>query len=116
MKVIRDEDLLNNVREVGDYLRTGLLRLMTSFDIVGDVRAAGFFLGVELVKDKQSRLASPDIAHRVVNLMRRKGVLISATGPHQNVLKLRPQLVFRKSHADLFLSALAEALEETAGT
>jgi 4-aminobutyrate aminotransferase-like enzyme len=110
LNVIHNERLLENVRDIGAYLKAGLDNLKESFDVVGDVRAAGFFLGVELVTDKATKTASPEVAHSLVNLMRNKGVLISATGPWANVLKLRPQLIFRREHADLFLEQLKESL------
>jgi 4-aminobutyrate aminotransferase-like enzyme len=112
LNVIRNERLLENVRDIGAYLKAGLDRLKESFEVVGDVRAAGFFLGVELVTDKATKTASPEVAHSLVNLMRNKGVLISATGPKVNVLKLRPQLIFRREHADLFLEQLKESLSD----
>lgn len=44
--------------------------------------------------------------------MRRKGILISATGPHGNVLKLRPQLIFQPDHVDLFMTSLEAVLSD----
>lgn len=112
LDAIRDEGLLENVCRIGTYLKSGLDRLKNAFDVVGDVRAAGFFLGVELVTDKVTKTASPELANRLVNRMKSKGVLLSATGPHLNVLKLRPQLVFSLEHADIFLDRLEETLHE----
>lgn len=110
LNAIRDQELLANVREVGTYLRAGLEGLKKKSSFIGDIRAAGFFLGVEVVTDQDTQAPSAKIAHAIVNGMRQAGVLISATGPNVNVLKLRPQLVFQRQHADIFLERLAKVL------
>jgi 4-aminobutyrate aminotransferase-like enzyme len=80
---------------------------------IGDVRGAGLFIGVELVSDREARTPDPALTSRIVNGLRRKHVLISASGPHANVLKVRPPLVFAEAHADLFVDALDETLSDT---
>jgi 4-aminobutyrate aminotransferase-like enzyme len=106
LEVIEAEGLLNNARDVGAYLRRGLEKLMARHEIVGDVRNAGLFLGVELVRDRESRAPDTESAARVVNAMRERRVLISATGPAANILKIRPPLVFSTANADLFVETL----------
>ncbi|MDR3005887.1 MAG: aspartate aminotransferase family protein, partial [Acidovorax sp.] len=66
---------------------------------------------VELVRDRLQRLPAKEETHRLVNLLREQHVLLSATGLHGNVLKLRPPLVFSKEHADLLLDTTAQALQ-----
>jgi 4-aminobutyrate aminotransferase-like enzyme len=80
---------------------------------IGDVRGAGVFTGVELVSNRDARTPDPALTGRIVNRLRRKHVLISASGPHANVLKVRPPLVFTEAHADLFVDALDETLSDT---
>ncbi len=72
------------------------------------MRGAGLFIGVDL--DLPSGEPAAEAAIAVVNRMRESGVLISATGPGGNVLKIRPPLVFQPEHADILLGALSEAL------
>ena len=78
---------------------------------IGDVRGAGMFVGVELVSDRASRAAHRELTSQVVNLMRDKGVLISACAMGHNVLKIRPLLAFEQEHAHLLLEAVGTALE-----
>jgi 4-aminobutyrate aminotransferase-like enzyme len=110
LDVIENEALIDNARDVGAYLRRGLDTLATRFNSIGDVRGAGLFLGVELVEPNTRR---PDAAltSHLVNALRDRRILISATGPAANVLKVRPQLVFGTAQCDILLDALAELLD-----
>lgn len=106
LRVLREEDLQANARDVGDYLKHGLLELAQRHEFIGDVRGEGLFIGVELVQDRDTQTPATTTAAAVVNGMRRRQVLISATGPSANILKIRPPLVFAREHADLLLERL----------
>jgi 4-aminobutyrate aminotransferase-like enzyme len=108
LAVIEDEDLVANAGQVGSYLRQGLLTLAERHPLIGDVRGEGLLLGVELIDEAGGPAAG--YAHQVTEAMRERGILLSATGPAGNVLKIRPPLVFRHEHADLVLQALDEVL------
>ena len=110
LDVIDNESLAQNAGKVGTYMREGLEKLAARHEIIGDVRGAGLFLGVEFVKDRKSKEPAPEETTRVVNDLRRRKVLISATGPGANILKIRPPLVFTQEHADIFLDAVGQAL------
>jgi 4-aminobutyrate aminotransferase-like enzyme len=108
LAVIDDEDLVANAGHVGAYLRQGLLTLAQRHPLIGDVRGEGLLLGVELIDEEGEPAAR--YGHHVTEAMRERGILLSATGPAGNVLKIRPPLVFRREHADLVLQALDEVL------
>jgi 4-aminobutyrate aminotransferase-like enzyme len=110
LDVIENEGLMENAATVGAYLAAGLRDLATRFPVIGDVRGAGLFLGVEMVKDGLSRESNPDAAAEAVNGLREEGVLISATGPNANILKIRPALVFTRANADFFVDKLEQVL------
>ncbi|MFO1467051.1 MAG: aminotransferase class III-fold pyridoxal phosphate-dependent enzyme [Steroidobacteraceae bacterium] len=112
LAVIEREQLLRNAREVGAYLREGLRALAQRHAVIGDVRGAGLFTGVELVSDRSRRTPAPRAARTVVNALRDRGVLISRIGTHDNVLKLRPPLVFGREHADRVLTELDATLAQ----
>ena len=114
LDVLRDEDRQRHALVVGSRLISGLKGLMERHPLVGDVRGSGFFLGVELVRDRQTREPAPDEACYVVNRLRERGILTGTDGPHENVLKLRPPLVFTEQDAELFVATLDEVLEEDA--
>jgi 4-aminobutyrate aminotransferase-like enzyme/Ser/Thr protein kinase RdoA (MazF antagonist) len=96
LDVIEDERLVEHAARVGS-------RLIGSLEQLGaEVRGRGLLVGVEL--------ASAEQAERVVNELRDKGILIGRTGQDENVLKIRPPLVFADKHADQLVSALREVL------
>ncbi|MGE0004232.1 MAG: aspartate aminotransferase family protein [Parvibaculaceae bacterium] len=110
LEVIENEGLMENALQVGGYFRRSLDELAARHPVMGDVRSAGLFLGVDIVRDPGSREPDPDLALAIVNGLRENNVLISATGPEANILKIRPPLVFSKANADFFIEKLALVL------
>ncbi|HVR49504.1 MAG TPA: aminotransferase class III-fold pyridoxal phosphate-dependent enzyme [Pseudorhodoferax sp.] len=110
LDVIQRNELQANALDVGNYLREKLAALGQRHAIVGEARGAGLFVGLELVTDRTTRAPATAQATRVVNGLRQRQVLLSATGPHANVLKIRPPLVFERAHADLLVERLDSVL------
>ena len=110
LDVLDQERLRDNARDVGHHLRSELASLADRHPVIGDVRGAGLFIGVELVSDLRSREPDAQSANAVVNAMRREGVLIGRTGRNGNVLKIRPPLVFSRADADLLAATLDRVL------
>jgi 4-aminobutyrate aminotransferase-like enzyme len=108
LDVIADEGLQNNAATVGGALKNGLQDIAARYPEIGHVRGAGLFLAVECVTSRATNAPDAARAKFVVNHMRQNGVLISATGPGANVLKIRPPLVLQQPEAALFLD-VAEA-------
>ena len=106
LDVLRDERLPENARCVGARLLGELRRLALKHPIMGDVRGAGLFLGIELVRDRQTLEPAAEEASTVVNRLRDRGILAGTDGPHHNVIKLRPPLVFSEADADFVLASL----------
>ena len=114
LEVTEEEGLQANAAAVGHRLLGGLQRLAERHPLVGDVRGAGLFLGVELVRDRGTLEPAAAEAAEVANRMRDFGVLLGTDGPHHNVLKIRPPLCFAAADADLLLDCLDAALAELA--
>ena len=114
INVIEREDLLTRSAAVGDYLRRELGKMQDACESMGDVRGCGLFLSVEWVKDRTGKVADSRGAIDVANRMKEKGFLVSNAGALDNVVKIRPPLVFGQDHADAFLAAFAEMLTEIA--
>ena len=112
LDVVEEERLQERARRVGGRLLEGLRGLSDRHPLVGDVRGSGLFLGVELVRDRASLEPAAEEAAYVVNRLRERGVLTGTDGPHHNVLKLRPPLVFSDEDAGLLLATLDEVLAE----
>ncbi|MGJ7580375.1 aspartate aminotransferase family protein [Variovorax sp. RHLX14] len=112
MDVIEREGLAENAQRVGAYLRGRLRELTVRHPLIGDVRGAGLFVGVELVTDREAKTPATAETVRIVNGMRERGVLLSGTGEHANILKIRPPLVFSEGNADLLVETLDGVLRD----
>ena len=115
LEVIEREALRENARRVGAELAAGLRGLASRHALIGDVRGAGLFIGVELVRDRATKEPAEPETRRVLNETRRAGALIGREGRHGNVLKIRPPLVFQSSHVERLLAVLDHALHRAAG-
>jgi len=114
LDVLRDEHLQANALAVGEHLKGRLRSLAERYPIIGDVRGPGLFLGVELVRDRDSREPAAAQASYVVNRARDRGVLLSTDGPDHNVIKIKPPLVFSRGDTDLLIEVLDVVLQEDA--
>ncbi|HUQ79856.1 MAG TPA: aminotransferase class III-fold pyridoxal phosphate-dependent enzyme [Gemmatimonadaceae bacterium] len=112
LDVMRDEQLQAHALRVGERMRTGLRPLGDKHEIVGDVRGSGLFLGVELVRDRATLEPAGAQASYVSNRMRELGILLGTDGPHHNVVKIRPPMLFNEADADLLVTALDQVLGE----
>jgi 4-aminobutyrate aminotransferase-like enzyme len=112
---LRERELIASADRVGRDLLAALSDLTADDPGVAGVRGAGLFLGVELVTDPETLHADPGRALRVVNRMREHRILISASGAHGNVLKIRPPLVFRPEHGARLLEGFADSLAPAGG-
>jgi len=111
LEAIEEEGLQDNARQVGAYLKSGLKELQKRHVLIGEVRGMGLFLGVELVKDRETLEPATREASHVIDKMKDLGVLVSTDGPFRNVIKIKPPLVFNQSNADRLLEALDLSLQ-----
>ncbi|MEZ4972631.1 MAG: aminotransferase class III-fold pyridoxal phosphate-dependent enzyme [Cyclobacteriaceae bacterium] len=111
LKVIKDEGQQANAVTAGTYLTDELNKLKKQHPIIGDVRGMGLFLGIELVLDKNKTPGTKQASY-LANRMRELGILMSTDGPYENVLKIKPPMVFESNDADFLLSTLDRVLKE----
>jgi 4-aminobutyrate aminotransferase-like enzyme/Ser/Thr protein kinase RdoA (MazF antagonist) len=110
LDVLIEEKLQERALRIGNRMLDGLRPLLDRYPIVGDVRGSGFFLGVELVRDRETLEPAAEEASFVSNLMRERGVLLGTDGPFHNVVKIRPPMQFSESDADFLVATLEEIL------
>jgi len=103
--------LVDNSREIGAYLETGLNKLKEKYDCIGDVRGLGMMLGVEFVTDKQSLKPDADLRDRIEMACFNKGLIILGCGG--NSIRFSPPLILAKEHVDVALEIFESAIAES---
>jgi 4-aminobutyrate aminotransferase len=103
-----ENELIANAREMGKYLLSQLRAFQKDSEIVGDVRGKGLMIGVEIVKDRESRERAPELAKEITMECFRHGLMILTCGP--NTLRLLPPLSISKNTVDQGLGILLQAI------
>ena len=108
---IADRDLITSSKAVGEDMVAACKELQPDHPRMGDVRGTGLFLGIDWVHPGTTE---PDVAGAaaMVEALKDRGMLLGTAGQHENVLKIRPPLVFEAEHAELFMSAFRDAVAE----
>ena len=108
-------DLLRNAAEVGTRLTRELESRVDAHNSIGDVRGCGLFISVEMIKDAGTKEPDAELTMSLSDRLKDKGFLVSYSGKHNNVLKIRPPLVFSHENADDFLIAFDACMREMGG-
>jgi 4-aminobutyrate aminotransferase len=109
IKLLKDS-LIKNAATVGDHLMAGLKDLQKRHPLIGDVRGKGLMIGIELVRNRQTKERATTERDTIVDKMFAKGVLVLGAG--RNAIRLSPPLVLTKDQANACLKALDEAIGE----
>jgi 4-aminobutyrate aminotransferase-like enzyme/Ser/Thr protein kinase RdoA (MazF antagonist) len=112
LDVLEREGIQKNVIAAGTALESGLAKLAAKYPLVADVRGKGLFWGLEIVRDHATLAPAVAEADRIMNLLREDGFLLGRTGAFDNVLKIRPPLVFTPDNARSLLEGLDRALAQ----
>lgn len=112
LDVLRDEPLQQNALVIGERMLAGLRSIAPKHAMIGDVRGAGLFLGVELVRDRMTLEPADDEASYVSNRLRDFGILAGTDGPYHNVVKIRPPMPFDADNADYVLECFDRIMYE----
>jgi 4-aminobutyrate aminotransferase-like enzyme/aminoglycoside phosphotransferase (APT) family kinase protein len=112
LDVIEEEKLQDNAKIVGAYLKNCLEKLKSKYTLVGDVRGLGLFIGVELVLNRETLEPATQQARNIIERMKNRGILTSTDGPFNNVLKIKPPMVFNMANADFFVNTLEDIIKQ----
>jgi alanine-glyoxylate transaminase/(R)-3-amino-2-methylpropionate-pyruvate transaminase len=110
LEVLEREKLQANALKVGNHILAGLEKLQGKHSLVGDVRGRGLMIGVELVKDRQTKEPAKAECARVLELARESGLLIGKGGLWGQTIRIKPPLCLTLPDADFLLEALDAAL------
>ncbi len=109
MKLLK-ERLMSNAAEVGAYLMAGLKALAGKHALIGDVRGRGLMIGVELVRDRQTKERAGRERDQVISKAFSRGLLVLGAGG--NSIRFSPPLVLTRDQADIAISIVDETLTE----
>jgi 4-aminobutyrate aminotransferase-like enzyme len=110
LNVVLEENLQRHALQVGEHMLAGLQPFIDRYHLVGDVRGSGLFLGVELVRDRDTLEPAGAEASYIADRMREHGILLGTDGPYHNVVKIRPPMPFDMGNADILISTMDKIL------
>ena len=114
LEELEDKQLQAHAAKMGTLALERLRALAQKYEVIGDVRQSGMVFGAEFVTDRATKAPASDYADRVVNEMRRRGVILSKLGRHKNTLKIRPPMPFGEEHLDILIDTLDAVLRNVA--
>ena len=111
LDVIENEKLIENARIMGELFIQGFNELKEQYQIIGDVRGKGLFLGIELVKDRETLEPAAEEAQLLIEGMLSKNILLSIDGPRKNVIKIKPPMVISREDVLRTIQSMDEILD-----
>jgi 4-aminobutyrate aminotransferase-like enzyme/Ser/Thr protein kinase RdoA (MazF antagonist) len=111
LDVLEEENLPENAKQVGGYLLGLLKDLVNKYEVCGDARGEGLFLGLELVETKEGKSPNTKLASFIQNELKERNILVGTDGPNVNVIKIKPPICFTKENADEIANGIDEILD-----
>jgi 4-aminobutyrate aminotransferase len=105
-----EEGLIENASRIGGYLLGELIQLQKEFELIGDIRGKGLMIGVELVRDRETKEKAVQERSEIIQACFEKGLLILGCG--ENVIRLIPPLIITQSEVDTALTILEEVFRK----
>ncbi|QTA88189.1 acetyl ornithine aminotransferase family protein [Desulfonema magnum] len=105
-----EAELMENARKQGEYLMSKLREMQKTAESIGDVRGKGLMVGVELVKDRETKAQATDLRNELIQKAFKKGLLLLGCG--QNTIRFCPALTVTKEEIDVCLSVFEESLKD----
>jgi alanine-glyoxylate transaminase/(R)-3-amino-2-methylpropionate-pyruvate transaminase len=112
LEVIDRENLQKNCLDMGALIMEGLEKLMLRHDVIGDVRGKGLMIGVELVKDRNTKEPAGGECARIFERAKELGLLMGKGGLHGNVLRIKPPMCISSADVDFLIEVLDMAFSE----
>ena len=107
-----EQELVENAARMGAHIMDRLRGWTEQFPNVGDVRGLGLMIGIEFVKDRESRARAPELRDRVVQMAFERGLLVLGAGP--NTVRLCPPLTISRDQADFAVDTLEDCVRQLA--
>ena len=112
MDIIKEESLIQNTKEQGTKIKAGLEELAKKYSIIGDVRGQGLLLGIELVKDRQTKEPASEECMKFMDLCKERGLLVGKGGLFGHVVRIAPPLNFQADNVEEMLNTMDHAFKQ----
>jgi len=112
LDVMQEEKLWENAQVVGGHFKARLEQLIDRHPLVGAVHGSGFYLGLELVRDRHTLEPATEETALLCDRLRELGIFMQPTGDYLNILKIKPPMVTSKRSVDFFVDMLSKVLDE----
>ncbi|WP_194788261.1 aminotransferase [Pseudomonas sp. UFMG81] len=112
LEVMRDEGLWDNARDVGRYFKARLQALVDKHPLAGAAHGSGFYLGLELVRDRQTLEPASEETMHLCDRLRELGIFMQPTGDYLNILKIKPPMCTTRASVDYFVDSVDRVLSE----
>ena len=113
MEIMKTENYAKKAVELGEAVRKRYENLQTSFEVIGDVRGLGAMIGIEFVKDKETKEPYPELVKEMVQCALQKGLLIENAGSAGNVIRFLPPLCITDLQLERGLEIFEDSLRES---
>jgi 4-aminobutyrate aminotransferase-like enzyme len=112
LEIFERENLVENSARMGAYIKKGLERIADHCKYLGDVRGCGLVMGIEFVKDKQTKEPAPELIRTVIDRCAENGLLVGSVGMYGNVIRVAPPLVITQQQADESLAVMERVMSD----
>ena len=117
MEILERDNIFKNVRKVGNYIKEELIKIQKEYPVMGDIRALGFHIGIEFVKNPETKEADFNGCSEMIKVGWKNGIIFGDGGVNKgkNVLKIKPPLITTKEEAGIILEKYHKTLQEVYG-
>ncbi|MFY1666104.1 aminotransferase [Pseudomonas sp. Pseu.R1] len=115
LDVMEEEKLWENAQVVGGYFKERLLALIDKHPLVGAAHGSGFYLGLELVRNRETLEPATEETTYLCDRLRELGIFMQPTGDYLNILKIKPPMVTTRRSVDFFVDSVSKVLSELEG-
>ncbi|WP_338521532.1 aminotransferase [Pseudomonas batumici] len=112
LDVMAEEKLWENAQVVGGYFKARLEALIDRYPLVGAVHGSGFYLGAELIRDRETLEPATEETALLCDRLRELGIFMQPTGDYLNILKIKPPMCTTRRSVDFFVDMLSKVLDE----
>ena len=116
MKILKERETVSHIRKIGDLFLDSCLRIQKRYPaIVGDVRAQGLLLALDIVKDPETREPDRNSAQKILTSLCEKGIIMTTGGLGKNVLRIAPPFCVTPEDVQFTENAILDSIKSVYG-